>query len=398
MTETAPRPRQVTLASVIAGAGALLVLVNVFTVMTDWGSASIREDVENALGNAPLGPGNISVDAALEMVRVMLMVVAAGCVAAVVLAIYTVRRHRAARIGLTVLASAWALLSLTLGLAGLLLAAIAVGCVVLLWSAEARKWFASDTPPRVDATAVPPIPPASNATVSKGMPAVMSTPTSPDDRDQPTSQGNSGAPEQSEPTAGGPPAPSGGYSGYGPPPSPPPPPPPPPGYQPYTPYAPPPPPPPRSVVPSTRPGTLTAAGIITIVMSGLALLGTGIVAAWFLVDRESMESNKDFIDMADESGANVEDLVTTIGVVSIIGAVLSIAAIVLGAMLLGNKRVRIALVVLTSISIIGSLLAFPLGLLWVIAEILVIVFCFVGGASAWLDAQAYAADRARQQH
>ncbi len=390
MTETAPRPRQVTLAGLIAGLGSLLVLGSIFTVMVDWGSASIREDVEDALDSAPFGSTNISVDTALEMVRIMLMVFAAGCVAAVVLAIYTVRRHRSARVGLTVLASAWALVSLALGLAGLLLAAVAVGCVVLLWSAEARTWFASETPPRVGATAVPPIPPPPNATFSKGMPAVMSTPTSPDDRDQPTSQGSSGAQEQSPP-ADGPPAPSGGYTGYGPPP-----PPPPPGYQPYAAYAPPA--PPNPVVPSKRPGTLTAAGIITIVMSGLALLGTGIVAAWFVVDRESMETNKDFIDMADESGVSVEDLVTTIGVASIIGAALSIAAIVLGALLLKNKRVRIALVVLTAISIVASLFAFPLGLLWVIAEILVIVFCFVGGASAWLDAQAYAADRARQGH
>jgi hypothetical protein len=394
MTQTARRPRQVTLASLIAGFGALLVLVNIFVVMADWGSTSIREGVEDALDSAPLGSAGISVDTALEMLRIMLMVVAAGCVAAVVLAIYTVRRNRSARVGLTVLASAWALLSLAFGLAGLLLAPIAVGCVILLWSAEARSWFASDTSPRVVASAAPPIPPPPNATFSKGMPAAMSTPTSPDDRDRPTSQGNSGAQEQSEPTADRPPTPSGGYTGYGPPP-PSPPPPPPPGYQPYTAYAPP---PPNPVVPTKRPGTLTAAGIITIVMSSLALLGTGIVAAWFLVDRQSMETNKDFIDMADQSGANVEDLVTTIGVVSIIGSVLSIAAIVLAALLLKNKRVRIALVVLTSIAIVASLFAFPLGLLWVIAEILVIVFCFVGGASAWIDAQAYAADRARQQH
>ncbi|HYJ66989.1 MAG TPA: hypothetical protein VEX15_04940 [Nocardioidaceae bacterium] len=390
MTETAPRPRQVTLASLIAGLGSLLVLVNIFAVMADWGSASIREHVEDALDSAPFGSTRISVDAALEMVRITLMVVAAGCVAAVVLAIYTVRRHRSARVGLTVLTSAWALLSLALGLAGLLLAAIAIGCVILLWSAEARTWFASGTPPKVVATAVPPIPPP-NATLPKGMPAVMSTPTSPDEPDQPTLSGSPGAQESSEPVTGGPPAPSGGYSGYGPPP------PPPSGYQPYTAYAPAGP-PPNPVVPSKRPGTLTAAGIITIVMSSIALLGTGIVAIWFLGDRSSMESNDDFVDMAGDAEIAVEDLVTAIGVMSVIGALLSVAAIVLAAMLLKNKRVRIALVVLTSIAIIASLLAFPLGLLWVIAEILVIVFCFVGGASAWLDAQAYAADRARQNH
>ena len=75
MTETAPRPRQVTLASVVAGLGAVLVLINIFTVMADWGSDSIRDEVAKAIQDAPFGPANISVDAAMEMLRIMLMIV-----------------------------------------------------------------------------------------------------------------------------------------------------------------------------------------------------------------------------------------------------------------------------------------------------------------------------------
>src|ERR671919_2219275 len=99
MTESAPRPRQVTVASIIAGLGAAGVLVNIFSVMADWGSASIREEVEDGLQDGPFGPADISVDTALEMLRIVLMIVAAGCVAAVVFAVYTARRHRSARIG-----------------------------------------------------------------------------------------------------------------------------------------------------------------------------------------------------------------------------------------------------------------------------------------------------------
>ena len=152
------------------------------------------------------------------------------------------------------------------------------------------------------------------------------------------------------------------------------------------------------MVPTKRPGTLTAAGIITIVMSSFSLLGSGIVALIFLIDRESLEEDQSMRDLANDADIrNVSDLVTALGIMSIIAAVLSLAALVLGVLLLRNKRVRIPLVVLSSIAIILSLLAFPLGLVWVIAEILVIVFCFIGGAGAWFDAQGYAADRARQQ-
>jgi hypothetical protein len=398
MTESAPRPRQVTLASVIAGLGASLVLVNIFAVMSDWGSASVREQVEDALDDGPFGPADVSVDTALSMLRIMLMIVAAGCVAAVVFAVYTARRHRAARIGLTVLAGAWALMSLALGLAGVLLSVIAVGCVVLLWSAEARTWFATSTPPRVAVTGQPPNTPPSDATSAKGMPTVMSTPSSPDEPDQPTTSGDQGGQETSEPPSEGsperpstpPPPPPAGYTGYGPPP------PPPPGsYPSYGSYAPPPP-SPSPVVPTKRPGTLTAAGVMTIVMSGIALLAMGVTAIWYLADRSSLEENNDIEDMASNAEVDVQDLVTAIGVISNIAALLSALAIVLGIMLLRNKRVRIPLVVLSGIAIVMSLLAFPIGLLWVIAEILVIVFLFVGGASAWFDAQGYAADRARQ--
>jgi len=158
----------------------------------------------------------------------------------------------------------------------------------------------------------------------------------------------------------------------------------------------PPPPPPQSVVPTKRPGTLTAAGVITIVMSGIALLGTGIFVIVFLSDRGSLETDDSMVQLADDANVNVKDLVTALGVLGIIAALLSLAAVILGILLLRNKRVRIPLVVLSALAIVMSLLAFPLGLVWAIAEILVIVFLFSGGAGAWFDAQGYAADRARQ--
>jgi hypothetical protein len=158
--------------------------------------------------------------------------------------------------------------------------------------------------------------------------------------------------------------------------------------------------PPPSVVPSKRPGTLTAAGVITIVMSSIALLGFGPLALIILGDRAEFENN--IARYARDPDYDLSDVVTVLGVVSLVAALMSLTAVVLGALLLRNKRVRIALVVLSSIALLMSFFAVLtgafLGLLWVIAAILVIVFCFVGGAGTWFDAQSYAAYRARQQH
>lgn len=154
-----------------------------------------------------------------------------------------------------------------------------------------------------------------------------------------------------------------------------------------------------SAVPTKRPGTLTAAGVITTVMSSIALFGFGPLTLIILGDRKEFEHN--ISGYARDPNVELSDLVMVLGIVSLVAALMSLAALVLGALLLRNKPVRIALVALSSIALLLSLFVVLtgvlVGLLWVIAAILVIVFCFVGGAGAWLDAQGYAAYRARQQ-
>jgi len=157
--------------------------------------------------------------------------------------------------------------------------------------------------------------------------------------------------------------------------------------------------PPPSVVPTKRPSTLTAAGVITIVMSSIALFGFGPLTLIILGDREEFE--RGISRYARGPDVDLSALVTVLGIVSLIASLMSLAALVLGVLLLRNKPVRIALVVMSSIALLLSLLAVLtgtlIGLLWIIAAILVIVFCFVRGAGGWVDAQTYAAYRARQQ-
>jgi hypothetical protein len=157
--------------------------------------------------------------------------------------------------------------------------------------------------------------------------------------------------------------------------------------------------PPPSVVLTKRPGTLTAAGIITNVMSSIALLGFGPLALIILGDRSALEEGDSMARFARDADVDVSDLVTVLGILCLAAALLSLAAVVLSILLLRNRRVRIGLVVLSSIALLLSSLAVLtgvlIGLLWVIAAILVIVFCFVGGAGAWFDAQSRAPEPAR---
>jgi hypothetical protein len=173
-------------------------------------------------------------------------------------------------------------------------------------------------------------------------------------------------------------------SGYGPPP--------PSGYGPPPPaYG------PGPVVPTRRPGTLTAAGVITIAMSSVAFIGMALSAIVFFALRDDFEDVDRLQDFSADIDVDFSTFVTVIGILSVMLAVLSAVAVVLGAMLLQDKRVRIPLVVVSAIAIVPSILSAPIGLIWVVAEVVVIVFCFVGGATAWFEAQAYSADRAGLQ-
>ncbi len=141
MTTPAARPRQVRLACTLAGFGAGFVLLNIFTVMASWPPAALRDELESLLAEPRFTDTRITADTVLAWLRVVLMAAAAGCVASIVLAVHTARRHRSARVVLSVLLPITALTSLSTGLPGLLLLAVAIPSVVLLWQRDAKAWF-----------------------------------------------------------------------------------------------------------------------------------------------------------------------------------------------------------------------------------------------------------------
>jgi hypothetical protein len=394
MSTSEHRPSAVTHACLLAGTGALLTLFTIFGMLSDWGSLEVREQVEAALESSPIR--SVAVEDLLEAARIVLMVVAAGAVAGLVLAVFTARRDRAARIGLTVLAAAWLPVALIFGALGILLSAMGAATLALLWRPESRQWFADPS----SAAGVPKPDPMTEE------PAAMTSPPPGQQGPPDPARGHGGYPVFGGPGPGGqPPQPSAGQ------------PPPGPTYGPA--HGHPPqgpaygqPPygapygapygqgygqPPRPGIPDRRPGGVTAAAVITLVGASLALVGGLIVSLFFLLARDSFEDGVG--DGLDASGSELSFVTSFLGWFFVAATVLAAVAIVLAIQLLRDRqRVRVPLVVLSAVTTLMGILTFPLGLLWSAAAITVIILLFAGSAGAWFDLKNHRADQQRASY
>ncbi len=119
--------------------GSLLVVASAYSGMIDLYSLQNRERVQEVLAEGA-GPGlGISVDQALSLMRVGLMLSGALAAAAAVAGFFVLRRHRGARTLLAVLALP---LLVTTLLTGGLTGALVVAAIATLWSGPARDWYA----------------------------------------------------------------------------------------------------------------------------------------------------------------------------------------------------------------------------------------------------------------
>ena len=266
------------MACTLAGVGAALLLVTVAPMLADWPPTRFRYELESSLRGARFGGGAVSPDTVLVWLRRLLLAAIAGSVATIVLAVHAARRHNGARVALSVLFPLTALASLGAGVVGVLLTAAAVYCAVLLWSHDARAWFlTASAPGHTGAGPVPPPPRVSASHSSKERPPAMST-------QPPEHEGHAPYPGPSQPPAAhgsayppptpqappypGPsypqqPSPAYGYGSYG-------------GYG-------------QPPVPRERPGTVTTAAIVTIVMAALTALGWAIIGIAYASAREEIE-------------------------------------------------------------------------------------------------------------
>jgi hypothetical protein len=144
VSELTSRPRQVSIAGLMAVVGAMVGLGSAFSAITQLDSGPVRDEVDRLLAQQRFS--SIDVNTALTWMRIGITVSAVLCVVALVLGIFVLRGHRGSRIGLTAVGAVTAALVLLAGIPGVFASAyIAVG-VGLLWTRAARSWFAP--PPR----------------------------------------------------------------------------------------------------------------------------------------------------------------------------------------------------------------------------------------------------------
>lgn len=139
-------------------------------------------------------------------------------------------------------------------------------------------------------------------------------------------------------------------------------------------------------VPAEMSGTLKAAQVLLFVFGGLGILGGLLVAGV-----GALLGNPDVQDAIEDQGGLPEGtsagLLIALGLFSLI---VSIASIVVGTKFgNGGSGIRIAAIVCGGLLVLGGLFYLPLGMLWMIGGVLVVVFTAKKDASAWFGRPRY---------
>ena len=141
----AARPREVTTAGVLALCGCVLLVVTLFDAMAQVRSSEVRDGIQQFLRTPPGDGLGVSVDTLVSVLRGVVLFNGAVAAAATVLAVFTFRRHRGARVGFTVAA---AVLLFTAPVSGGFFPIVVAVAAAMLWTRPARDWFAGREPAR----------------------------------------------------------------------------------------------------------------------------------------------------------------------------------------------------------------------------------------------------------
>lgn len=344
---TPTRPRQVTVAGVMATVACLVLVITLFDSMASVRSTDMRGRVEHYL-RTPTGAGlGLDAGSVVDLLRGLVLFSGALAAAGAVLAVYSLRRHRGARVGLSVTAG---LMMVSATFVAGILPVVVVAAAAMLWGRDARDWFDGREPrPRARPSSVP---------------------------ERPSQQDLTSWPPPSGP---GRPAPA---------PGPAPPPVDPGGQQPAVAY-----PPPRALHrpagdPSRRPGTVTAAAWITWVFSALVVLAFGVLVLTILLQRERLLEELQKSPRVADQGFSARQILGFLWVLSAVSIFWALVAITLAA--LAFRRInagRIGLVVSSAFAAVLCLVAVPVG--WPHAAAAVACAVLLGRRSsrAWFAGQ-----------
>lgn len=140
------RPQRLLTACLYLGLICAFQVINVFVELGDWDSIEGQARVKSFTD--PLLREGMSVGDAELALRVLLGFVALVGASGVVFAIYTALRHAASRVLLSGVGSLIALYCLAQGsIITAIQGGIVVFCLIQLWSADVRAWFAGETVP-----------------------------------------------------------------------------------------------------------------------------------------------------------------------------------------------------------------------------------------------------------
>jgi hypothetical protein len=120
MADRPPRPPALTLTCIFVGVGCGLLLVNLVSALSSWGSIELQDAVRDALAQEPVKELGLSMDQALDYLRYAVYVGIVLTASGAVFAVYAARGHRTSRVMLTILCGIAFVVLATLGLPGLL--------------------------------------------------------------------------------------------------------------------------------------------------------------------------------------------------------------------------------------------------------------------------------------
>ena len=350
----AARPRQVTLAGLVALSGCVLLVFSMLDSMARVRSVDMRESVTRLLSTPPGSGLGMDADAVIDVLRGVVFFSGALAAAGAVLAFYTLQRHRGARIGLTITAVLM-LFSATF-VSGFLPVIVAVAAT-MLWGKESRDWFESGSPRTdPDGSARPVRRADDDAPSTSGAAWPPPLPQQPDPQPQPQPQAQ---PPQAQPT----------------------------GQYPYpqpAPYAQPPgawsyPAPPRP----GRPVSVTVAAWLTWGFSALTLMFFGLVVITLVAQQSALVEELKSNPEVTARGYSTQQLLGFLWAMSAVGIVWSLAAIALAVLAFRRVNIgRIGLVVSAAVSGILGLLTL-VGIVHAVAAFTTIGLLFAGGANRW---------------
>lgn len=152
-TKTLPRPREVSWASWLIIAGSVVVVLTAFDRIAGLHTLEARRGVEEFLAEPPGQGLGLSVERALDLIKVLAMLAGATAAATAILGYQAMQRSKSARLILAILAVPLFIGGLA---AGGFMASLVAAAVVWLYLQPARDWFdgiARPTAPQVAAAA-----------------------------------------------------------------------------------------------------------------------------------------------------------------------------------------------------------------------------------------------------